>query len=79
MGHVTAYAIRASDIDSVAGLAARIRSVTDDTFEVMSWDRLNPEILQFIALDKASGHIFVMILYLIVAFGILNTISYNFV
>jgi len=75
MGHVTAYVIRVDDIDNVESLASRIKEVTDETYEVMSWDRLNPEILQFIALDKSSGHLFVFILYLIVAFGILNTIQ----
>lgn len=75
MGHVTTYVIRADSIDNVDSVEENIRSMVDDTFEVMPWSELNPEVLQFIALDKASGHIFIFILYIIVAFGILNTIQ----
>ena len=74
-GYVSSYAVRIDDTDSARAVRDRIQSMAGSEYEVMSWDELIPEIVQFIALDKASSHLFVFILYLLVAFGILNTIQ----
>jgi ABC-type antimicrobial peptide transport system permease subunit len=41
----------------------------------MGWDELMPELVQFIVMDDFSAYIFDFILFMVVAFGILNTIQ----
>ncbi len=74
-GYVSSYTIRVNETDEAIPVRDRIRSMAGNELEVMSWDELMPEVLQFIAMDRVSSHIFVFILYMIVAFGILNTIQ----
>ena len=74
-GYVSSYVIRLHDTLDYATVREKIKSFTGKELEVMSWDELMPEVLQFIAMDRVSSHIFVFILYMIVAFGILNTIQ----
>ncbi len=45
------------------------------SWEVLGWDELMPELVQFIVMDEVSGYIFDFILFMIVAFGVLNTIQ----
>ena len=45
------------------------------THEVMAWDKLMPQLVQWIQMDDASLYIIDLILYLVVAFGVLNTIQ----
>jgi ABC-type antimicrobial peptide transport system permease subunit len=49
--------------------------VDTDRMEVMAWDELMPELVQFIVMDDVSGYIFDFILFMVVAFGVLNTIQ----
>jgi ABC-type lipoprotein release transport system permease subunit len=74
-GYISSIVIRADDIDSVPIVTRKVEEIVGEDLEVMPWDKLMPEILQFIVMDRASSHIFVFILYMIVAFGILNTIQ----
>ncbi len=75
MGHVSSYVVRVRDIIDSAEVRKSIDDIAGDELEVLSWEKLIPEIIQMIAMDRASSHIFVFILYVIVAFGILNTIQ----
>ncbi len=74
-GYVSSYAMRLKETGSSTAVRDRISHLAGDDFEVMAWDELMPEIVQFIVMDRFSSHIFVFILYMIVAFGILNTIQ----
>lgn len=74
-GYVTSYVVRIDDTYETWTVKSKIASFAGDGLEVMAWDELVPEIIQFIAMDKASSHMFVFILYLLVAFGILNTVQ----
>ena len=74
-GYISSIVIRADDIDSVPAVTRKVEVIAGEDLEVMPWDKLMPEILQFIVMDRVSSHIFVFILYMIVAFGILNTIQ----
>ena len=74
-GYVSSYTIRVNETGESVPVRDAIRSIAGSELEVMSWDELMPEVLQFIAMDRVSSHIFVFILYMIVAFGILNTIQ----
>lgn len=76
MGFVTSIAIRIDETRKMQEVRDYLRGLPDfDGLEVMGWDELMPEIVQFIVMDRYSGYIFVGILYLVVAFGILNTIQ----
>ncbi len=74
-GYISSYVIRTADTDSVSAVLKRVKAIAGSELEVMPWDELMPEVLQFIAMDRVSSHIFVFVLYMIVAFGILNTIQ----
>ncbi len=43
--------------------------------EIMGWDELMPVLVQFIIMDDVSAWIFDFILFMLVAFGILNTVK----
>ncbi|MFN1835426.1 ABC transporter permease [Balneola sp. MJW-20] len=45
-----------------------------DSYEVMSWTEMVPELIQGIQADRGSGMIIILILYMVVGFGILGTV-----
>ncbi|MGZ2371635.1 ABC transporter permease [Ancylomarina sp. YFZ004] len=51
-----------------------IRKTLSQSYEVMSWEEMMPELVQIIESDNASGQIMLGILYMIIAFGIMGTI-----
>jgi ABC-type lipoprotein release transport system permease subunit len=44
------------------------------TYEIMTWQQMLPEVVQGIAVDNAGGIIMIAILYLVVGFGIFGTV-----
>lgn len=61
-----------NDIEEVKGeLEQRI---TNNNLKILSWDELMPEFKQSIELDNIGGIFFLIILIIIVAFGVLNTV-----
>lgn len=72
---VSEVAILAGDSDEVPALATRVRAALGDQgAEVHTWRESMPELEQFIVLDDAGMYIMLVILVVVVAFGILNTI-----
>ena len=54
---------------------ARLRGqITNPALAVLPWDKAMPEMAEFVWLDEASGYVFLVIVYLIIGIGILNTI-----
>jgi len=51
-----------------------IRKALSQSYEVMSWEDMMPELVQIIESDNAGGKIMLGILYMIIAFGIMGTI-----
>ncbi len=51
-----------------------LKKLTNNNFEIMSWDEMMPELKQGILLDNVGGIIMLFILYLIISFGIFGTI-----
>ena len=45
------------------------------SLEIMGYDELIPDLMQYIMIDRISGEILYWILFLVVAFGVLNTIQ----
>lgn len=74
-GYVSSYTVRLDSNDALVQVAESIRTAAGDGLEVMSWEDLMPEIMQFIVIKRFGSYLYVVILYLIVAFGILNTIQ----
>lgn len=50
------------------------RKLDPATYEVMSWDQIAPELVSIMDLKTASNRLFMAILLIIIAFGILNTV-----
>jgi len=73
---VSEVAILARDADRAPAIQAALRSVLDaePPAEVHTWSESMPELVQFILLDDAGMYIMLVILVVVVAFGILNTI-----
>jgi len=53
---------------------SELKSKFDQHYEVMSWEDMLPELVQYIKVDNASGIVMLWIIYLVIAFGILGTI-----
>ncbi|NOY37028.1 MAG: ABC transporter permease [Chlorobi bacterium] len=52
----------------------KLNMLVSSPYSLMSWDEMQPEIVQMIDADRSGGKIMKAILYLIIAFGILGTI-----
>lgn len=74
-GRVSEVAILAGDSDAVPALAKSLRTALGQGgAEVHTWRESMPELEQFIVLDDAGMYVMLLILVVVVAFGILNTI-----
>jgi len=68
-------AVFVSSVKQAQPTADKLKSALEDgSIEVLPWDKAMPEMAEFIWLDEASGYIFMLILYLIVMIGVLNTV-----
>jgi len=76
MGYINSIAVKLKGVDDMSSVRNDIIKSTDaEEIEVMGWDDLMPELVQFIIMDDAGAYITDFILLMIVAFGILNTIQ----
>jgi ABC-type lipoprotein release transport system permease subunit len=87
MGYVHAIVIRLADVSLLETVKARLIELTARNsvvkepdlqigmIDVMGWDELMPELVQFIVMDDISAYIFDFILFMVVAFGVSNTIQ----
>jgi ABC-type lipoprotein release transport system permease subunit len=76
MGNVNALVVRLAPGTDAAAVAAALRGTAGAAnIEVITWEKLIPEIVQFVVLDNIAGYIFSFILFVVVAFTVLNTIQ----
>lgn len=78
MGYIHSVLIRLEDPENLSQVKEKIVSLTaqnEAELEVMGWDELMPELVQFIVMDDISAYIFIFILFMIVSFGVMNTIQ----
>ncbi len=76
MDFVHAVVIKCADAGKAEGIAGRIeKEMKRSDVEVLWWEDLIPEIIQFVRIDQGAGYIFSFILFIVVAFTILNTIQ----
>ncbi|HOD16035.1 MAG TPA: ABC transporter permease [Spirochaetota bacterium] len=76
MGYVNSVAIRLKDgmtMEETRDLLRR--SLGTEKLEIMGWDELMPDMVQFIDMKHFGTYIFEFILFTIVAFGVMNTIQ----
>jgi putative ABC transport system permease protein len=72
---VNVIVIRANDLNNLNEIKNNLGAkLPNKSFTVLPWNKVNPELQQAIQLDNISGILFLGILIVIVAFGILNTV-----
>lgn len=72
VSHVAVFANSSEDVDALG--AQLQRDFPSETYEVLAWPELIPDMVQFIALDDIGNYLMLGILVIVVAFGVLNTI-----
>ena len=74
-GRITAIAFNVKSIEELSETKDQIKAILPDKdLAVLDWKELMPDFEQSIQLDNISGIFFLAILFVIVAFGILNTV-----
>lgn len=71
---LTSYALAIDDPHKVPQLVSQLRSGLKESYEVMSWDEMMPELVQLIEADRGGGILMMGILYLIIGFGMFGTV-----
>lgn len=74
--YISSIAIRLKDGTKMPEVRNRLRkAIGDKKLEILGWDELMPELMQYVVMDRTSAYIFYFVLYLTVAFGVLNTVQ----
>lgn len=71
---ITSLSVMVDKQEMLDEVESQLKSLFDETYEVMNWQDLSPELVQSIQIDNAEGIIMLGILYLVIAFGIFGTI-----
>ena len=71
---LTSLIVMVDDYHLVEKTQNKLQNGLNGEYNVMSWDEMNPEIVQFIDSDRQGGIVMKAILYIIIAFGILGTV-----
>jgi len=76
MDYISSIAVRLKQTGDMEKVRDEIRGLPGSKLlEVMGWDELLPELIQHIVMDDLFAKIFYVVLLLIIAFGVLNTIQ----
>ncbi len=74
-GPLTRVAVFLDDADGMALWKGRLAELAGDgQAAVLDWREMMPQVVQFIALDNASTHIFLALITVMVVFGVVNTV-----
>jgi ABC-type lipoprotein release transport system permease subunit len=72
---VTSISLNIKDKDRIDETYGTIKKTLNKSkYEVMKWDELLVELVQYIKLDNISGLIYLFILYMVIAFGVFGTV-----
>jgi len=71
---VTSLMIMVDDYTDVAPAIRKLDKTLNGDYNVLSWQELNPAVVQFIDSDKSGGIVMKTILYIVIGFGIFGTI-----
>ena len=73
-GKINVVALRLDKINSIPDVLSKFKEANRDTsIAALGWEEVLPELKQSIEFDNASNVIFLLLLIIVVAFGILNT------
>ncbi len=73
-GMVTSTAILVDSYSDVGTVKNELEKKLQNSYSIMTWDEMQPEIVQMIEGDRAGAVIMKAVLYIVVGFGILGTI-----
>jgi putative ABC transport system permease protein len=73
-GMVTSTAILVDNYSDVKDVKEKLEANLQNSYSIMTWDEMQPEIVQMIEGDRAGAVIMKAVLYIVVGFGILGTI-----
>lgn len=73
-GLVTSHVLHLKNPTHHTKTVQALNEITSDTYEVMTWEELMPDLVQAIQADKGGNYIMQFIIYLIIGFGIFSTI-----
>ncbi len=73
-GLVTSLVVNVADTRDMNGLLKKLKNNIKSPLKVMSWEEMQPEVVQQIESDRVGNLITKVILYIVIAFGILGTI-----
>jgi ABC-type lipoprotein release transport system permease subunit len=71
---VTSLAVMLQGQRWLPSVEERLATLLNSTYEVVSWETMMPEMVQYIELDNASGVIMLLLIYVVIGFGILGTV-----
>jgi len=71
---ITSLVINVADNRDMGKTLRKLKREIQSPYSAMSWEEMQPEVVQQIESDRASGVVMKGILYLVIAFGILATI-----
>lgn len=72
---LTSIALNLGDIRNMESTIQSLKQqLPSDEYQVLGWPEMMPELEQAIQVDRASGIIILLILYMVVGFGILGTV-----
>jgi len=71
---LTSFALLIDEPQRATKLVQNLRQDIDESYEIMDWKEMMPELVQTIEGDRAGGIIMMLILYLIIGFGIFGTV-----
>jgi ABC-type lipoprotein release transport system permease subunit len=71
---LTSLVVNVADNDVMNRTIKKLKAEIQSPYSVMSWDEMQPEVVQQIESDRAGGILMKAILYVVIAFGIFGTI-----
>ncbi len=71
---ITSLPIMIDNINKLHKIKKRVREIIGDSYDVLTWDEMMPDLKQNIQTDNAGGLIMLAILYIVIGFGILGTV-----
>lgn len=71
---ITALVLAIGDVNEADIIAKDLKKDIAATYEIMSWKTLMPELNQMLQNERGENAIFLMVLYILIAFGIFGTV-----
>jgi len=71
---VSSMIVMVEDQYDLKSTMKKLNEKISSPYTVMSWDEMQPELVQMIASDRAGGQVMIAVLYLLIGFGIFGTI-----